>query len=132
MNFFCCLDNLSITFWFHIRNVFGEERSVPSPEQGASTRILSNFGMEEDFESFEQSEIASCLETIVFVTPARSRFAERIFILSIFKSLAIIVPWFCIIAAICVVLEPGEANKSRINSFGFGDRAIGGSIEESS
>ena len=130
-NFFCCLENFLITFGFHIRNVFGLERKVPSPEQGASTRILSNFG-KLDLDSWEQKEIASFLVMIVFVTPHFPRFDERILILSIFKSFAIIVPWFCMYIAIWEVLLPGDAQRSRISSFGFGFRAMGGSIEETS
>ncbi len=114
-----------------MRKVFGDERSVPSPEQGASTRILSNFE-NVDFDRDAQSPIASFLVIIAFVTPHFSKFVERILILPMFKSLAIIVPWFSMYIAICEVLLPGEAHKSRIKSFGFGFSAIGGSIEETS
>ncbi len=79
--------------------VFGEERRVPSPEQGASTRILSNFG-KFDFASWEQSAIASLRVMIVFVTPHFSILVERIFIRLMLRSFAMIVPWFCIMAAI--------------------------------
>ena len=110
--------------------VFGLERRVPSPEHGASTRILSNFGKVE-LESFEHKETASFLVMIVFVAPFFSRLDARIFILSSLKSFAIIVPWFCMYTAICDVLLPGEAHRSRTNSPGFGSSAIGGSIETS-
>jgi len=53
-----------------------------------------------DFESFEERAIASFLVTIVFVTPHLSRLDERIEILSIFRSLAIIVPWLFMYDAI--------------------------------
>src|SRR3989344_3450095 len=98
MSFFCCLENLFIIFSFHIKNVFGELLNVPSPEQGASRRILSNLNL--SFDMAEQRAIASFLETIVLVTPHFSKLETRIFIRSIFRSLAMIVPEFSIRAAI--------------------------------
>ena len=59
-----------------------------------------------------QKLIESFLETIVFVTPQRSRFEERILVLSDFRSFAIRVPSFFILATICVLLLPGEAKRS--------------------
>lgn len=87
-----------MTFGFQVMKVFGELRRVPSPEQGASRRILSNLKF--DFERFEQSAIASFRVTIVFETPQRSRFETRIEILSMLRSFAINEPQFCIFAAI--------------------------------
>ena len=130
MSFFCCLLKWSIIRSFHMSNVLGEERRVPSPEQGASRRILSN--LNPVFSSFAQRAIASILVTMVLVAPQRSRFAARIFILSSFISLAMSVPLFCIAAAICVVFEPGEAQRSRTNSSGWGERARTDIMEQSS
>jgi len=127
-NCFCCLERALRTAGFHISKVLGVERRVPSPEQGTSKRILSN--LYPSFFKAVQKFIESLRETIVFVTPQRSRFEIRIFVLSDFRSFAIRVPLFCILAAIWVVLEPGDAKRSKINSFGFGSRAIVGSIEE--
>jgi len=93
--------------------------NVPSPEHGASKRILSNL-MSVSFAILEQKAIASFLVIIVFVTPAFSKFAARIFSLFIFSSFAIIVPLLFISAAICVVFEPGAAVKSRTKSFSVG------------
>ena len=53
-----------------MRNVFGLERSVPSPEQGASSRMRSNLKFFR--ERFEQRAMASILVTTALVTPERS------------------------------------------------------------
>jgi len=39
---FCSLERFSIVFMFHISSVLGVLLIVPSPEQGASNKILSN------------------------------------------------------------------------------------------
>src|SRR3989344_79932 len=105
-------------FSFHIINVFGEERSVPSPEQGASRRILS--ALIPFFARREHKATESFFVIIQFVAPHLSRFVTRIFILSGFISFAINVPLFFMDAAIWVLFEPGEAHRSRTSSSSFG------------
>ena len=111
--------------------VFGVDLIVPSPEQGTSKRILSNFG-KFDFDKLLHKATASFRETIAFVTPVFSKFETKTLRRPRFSSFATIVPEPSIFAAICVVFDPGEANKSKTNSSGCGSRAMTDNIDETS
>src|SRR3989344_3532781 len=115
-------------FLFHIRRVFLLLIIVPSPEHGASRRILSALNSKDLI--FLQNTSLGDFVIIAFMTPHLSRFEARIFILPRFISFAIKIPEFFIPEAICVVLLPGDAHKSITISFSFGLREIIGSILE--
>src|SRR3989338_3397641 len=113
---------------FHINAVFGVLLNVPSQEQGASIRILSN-SKPESLRRLHKA-VPCFFVIMIFDAPQRSVFEARIFTLPSLISLAIIVPWFSIFAEICVVFEPGEAQRSRTNSPFFGFSASTGSMLE--
>ena len=95
---------------------------VPSELQGTSTKYnsASVFG----------NDLKSLNDTVVFVTPKRSKFPLRDFILVCLESFAIICPLFCIISAIWVVFEPGAAQQSKILFSSITSFAISGGIIE--
>src|SRR3989344_6010944 len=119
MSFFCFLERLSMSFMLQSMAALGELLRVPSPEHGESRRILSKRRL--DFSrSFLQNREPSSQEIIVLETPALSQLAARMRVRPGEESLAIINPLLFIIAAACVVFEPGAAHKSRKALFSHG------------
>ncbi|MNP25740.1 hypothetical protein D3C76_1185620 [compost metagenome] len=106
---------------------FGSFRNMPSPEQGASSIIRSKAcGKRAD----SCSGVAQV--TRVFLMPRRSTFSARIFARSGWISLEIKRPCPCIKPAICVVLPPGAAARSRTVSPGSGASSSAADIAEGS
>ena len=130
----CLLAFLSIIFWFLASilcslspttlNPHGFFLTVPSPEQGASRSILSNFIPK--FPLF-----ASFFVIITFVIPNLSKFPPKDFNLLKLISFATIVPSLISSASI-VVLLPGAAAISNTFSPLCGFSARTGAIEDRS
>ena len=92
---------------------------MPSPEQGASTRILSkNAGKR------SASASGSALVTTALATPIRSMLRESTCAREGTGSLHTSSPCPPISAAICVLLPPGAAHRSRMRSPGRGSSAV--------
>ena len=96
-------------------------RNIPSPEQGASTRILSKYsGIR------AASFSGSSLETQMPGRPNSSRFFSRALALELLMSLAKRRPVPLSFAPSSVLFPPGAAHRSRTRSPGStGSRAAG-------
>ena len=92
---------------------------MPSPEQGASTRMRSK---NDGKRGASWSGIA--LVTTAWRTPMRSMLRERICAREGTGSLHTSSPRPCISPAICVLLPPGAAHRSSTRSPGCGQSAL--------
>ena len=98
-------------------------RNIPSPEQGASTTILSKKAG-----NFTESSAGVALVTTAFRTPMRSMFWERIPARVGWISLATKSPSPHSAAASWVALPPGAAQRSSTRSPGLGGHREAGSM----
>ena len=119
-----CLSAQSCTFsGLHSSQATSFFRNIPSPEQGASTRIRSKYS----------SKISARCSGVSFNTqalrmPMRSTFSESIFALAGWISFVTSSPSPSIADAIWVLFPPGAAHRSRIRSPGCGDSSVTGAM----
>ena len=123
---FCLLTQRMTFSKLHSLAASGFLRNIPSPEQGASTRILSK-----EASNLAASLPLSSFKTTVCRSPIRSTFLARILALSGTNSLLIKMPpppLLLILQEICTVFPPGAAQRSSTQSPGCGSRSETGSM----
>ena len=98
-------------------------RNIPSPEHGASTKMRSKYSRK-----LSESFCGVSFVTSALHTPMRSMFSDRIFALAGWISLQTISPSPCMEHAICVLLPPGAAHRSKMRSPGSAIRYSAGAI----
>ena len=119
-----CLFAHSSTFCIlHSRHASSFFLNIPSPEQGASTRILSKYCSNRSAKVSGASFRTSALQI-----PILSIFSDKILALAGCISLHTKSPCPRISAAICVLFPPGAAHKSRILSPGPALRKAAGAM----
>ena len=92
---------------------FGSFRNIPSPEQGASTKILSkNSG------KYPERRPGVSFVTMEFRIPKSSRLRRSAFARELLMSLATRKPFPCSFAPRAVAFPPGAAHRSRTYSPG--------------
>ena len=120
---FCLSAQIFGLFSFHSRREAGFFLNIPSPEQGASTSILSK----QELKIFSSS-LGLLFKTTQFESPILSMFLDSIFALFWFISFATRQPVPLSMEASWVDFPPGAAHKSRMNSCSFGAKTSAGSI----
>ena len=94
-------------------------RNMPSPEQGASTRMRSKYAGKRGASWSGMAQVTTAL-----ATPMRSMLRERICARAGTGSLHTSRPRPCMSAAIWVLLPPGAAHRSSTRSPGCGSSAL--------